>query len=306
MLPFLLADQSQRNKPLPLSVYCIGSHEQKHLIRPEGFPTPQLFLTRQGTGIFGINGSENIVLKPGSALLLREHVIHEYYPASAGGQWELGFVAFRGAAAEAMLDTIMGSSDTATATAAATAAAAAAATVAARAEQDKHYLFEPTNFQELWEKLELLWHLISVSGEDGYWEASLGAYDLLLTAIRGHSGMELKQSVTPGGDGNAALKAGVQLMHDHYNERLLLTNVARASGYSVQHFHRLFVSSYGMTPNQYMNRIRMKRAVQLLEELGGANGSVEKVAMQLGMETSYFIRLFKKTYGTTPKQWKTI
>ncbi|SDX62839.1 AraC family transcriptional regulator [Paenibacillus sp. CF384] len=290
MLPFVLAELPQRHKPLPLSIYCIGSHEQKHLIRPEGFPTHQLFLTRQGTGQFVINRGEHIVLKPGSALLLKEHVSHEYYPAIADGQWELGFVAFRGAAAETMLDMIMGSSEAATAV----------------AEQNKHYLFEPNNFNELWEKLELLWHMISVSGEDGYWEASLGAYDLLLTAIRGHNGMELKQSVTPGGDGNAALKAGVQLMHDHYNERLLLANVARASGYSVQHFHRLFVSSYGMTPNQYMNRIRMKRAVQLLEELGGASGSVEKVAMQLGMETSYFIRLFKKTYGTTPKQWKTI
>ncbi|MGO4272571.1 helix-turn-helix transcriptional regulator [Paenibacillus sp. TAF58] len=30
---------------------------------------------------------------------------------------------------------------------------------------------------------------------------------------------------------------------------------------------------------------------------------MEKVAQQLGMETSYFIRIFKRTYGQTPKQY---
>ncbi|MFC5650692.1 AraC family transcriptional regulator [Paenibacillus solisilvae] len=30
---------------------------------------------------------------------------------------------------------------------------------------------------------------------------------------------------------------------------------------------------------------------------------LERVAQQLGMETSYFIRIFKRMYGSTPKQY---
>ncbi|MBP1966641.1 helix-turn-helix transcriptional regulator [Paenibacillus aceris] len=67
------------------------------------------------------------------------------------------------------------------------------------------------------------------------------------------------------------------------------------------HFHRLFIGSYGVTPQQYIQQIRMRRSVQLFQENPGI--TIEKVAQQLGMDTSYFIRIFKRTYGQTPKQF---
>ncbi|WP_189021005.1 helix-turn-helix transcriptional regulator [Paenibacillus marchantiophytorum] len=42
-------------------------------------------------------------------------------------------------------------------------------------------------------------------------------------------------------------------------------------------------------------------SLQLFQENPGI--TVEQVAHQLGMETSYFIRIFKRTYGDTPKQF---
>jgi AraC-like DNA-binding protein len=276
MMPFLLAETAQQEKQLPLSVYCVGSHEQKYLMRPDGFPAHQLFLTRRGRGTFRLRGGEEFILGAGSALMIRANTEHEYFPDTSEDQWELGFVAFRGTAAETMVEQMGYGSP---------------------------FVFEPINFAELWDKLEQLWHFISLHGEKGFWESSRRMYDMLLSVLEGGKPGESKYQPTiiAGGHSNAAIQAGVKLIHEHFNERLLLSNIANTAGYSVQHFHRLFVSHYGMTPLEYIHNLRMRRAVQLFADMPGI--TIERVAQQLGMETSYFIRIFKRTYGSTPKQY---
>jgi AraC-like DNA-binding protein len=276
MMPFLLAEFANLEKILPLYVYCVGSHEQKHLDRSGGYSANQLFLCRSGKGIFRIEGRQDLIMTPGTVLILPAYVPHAYFPDRSEEVWDLGFVAFNGNAAsplllEQMSDIVL--------------------TV----------LMAP-NFDRLWNQLESLWYLISLNGEQAYWEASKRIYDMALTLLEGQTaGKKAEKNIYPAGQANAALQTAVKLIHDHYNERLLLTNVARAAGYSVQHFHRLFVGSYGVTPQQYILQLRMRRSQQLFQE--NPSIAVEKVAQQLGMETSYFIRIFKRTYGTTPKQY---
>lgn len=274
MMPFLLAELVTLENVMPLYVYCVGSHEQKHLLRPDGYPAHQLFLSRSGRGIFRIPGSRDRVMTPGTMLILPAGVSHEYSPDQGEDAWELGFVAFSGSAAGPMLEHL---------------------------GCEKPTPLEKDHFHALWDKLESLWQLISLNGESGYWEASRRMYDMLLTVLEGHSSQEMKLRINPAGQSNAALQEAVKLIHDHYNERLHLSNLARAVGYSVQHFHRLFVGSYGVTPQQYIQQIRMRRSIQLFQENPGI--TIEKVAQQLGMEPSYFIRIFKRTYGQTPKQF---
>lgn len=274
MMPFLLAESVGPDAPLPLYVRCVGSHEQKRLERPDGYPAHQLFLSRNGRGTFHIDGGAEFTLDPGTALLLPAGIGHAYRPDDADEVWDLGFVAFHGPVSAALL------------------------------EQMGELVLKPlrfSNFHVLWEQLESLWHLISLNGERAYWESSKRLYDLLLSVLEGQqAGRRPGRNLYPAGQPNPALQAAVKLIHDHYNERLLIANVARAAGYSIQHFHRLFAADYGMTPQQYILRLRMVRSVQLLEENPGM--PVEEVADKLGMDTSYFIRMFKRTYGVTPKQ----
>ncbi|NOU69836.1 AraC family transcriptional regulator [Paenibacillus sp. LMG 31461] len=274
MMPFLFAEFAMLDNKLPLYVYCVGSHEQKHLLRPDGYPAHQLFLSRRGKGIFRIQGSPDMVMTPGTLLILPSGVHHEYFPDQSEDAWELGFVAFSGSIASSILEHLGNQHPT---------------------------LLKQNQFQAYWNKLESLWQLINLNSESGYWEASRKMYDFLLSVIEGQSGQEIKQRMKPIGHSNAALQEAIKLIHDHYNERLHLSNLARAVGYSVQHFHRLFVSIYGISPMLYIQQIRMRRSVQLFEE--NPSITVEKVAQQLGMETSYFIRIFKRTYGKTPKQF---
>jgi len=274
MMPFLLAEFVHMEKVLPLYVCCVGSHEQKHLVRPAGYPSHQLFLSRSGKGVFRIEGGPELQLAPGTAFLLPAGTPHEYYPDPAERSWDLGFVAFRGELSAGML-----------------------------AQMDQ-LLMTPlrlSGFDGLWRELEALWHSISLNGESAYWDSSRRIYGMLISLIQNQSaGKPARSGIYPA-EPNVALQTAVKLIHDHYNERLLLANVARSAGYSVQHFHRMFVAGFGVSPQQYITQLRMRRAVQLFGDSPGI--AVEKVAQQVGMETSYFIRIFKRTYGKTPKQY---
>ena len=208
------------------------------------------------------------------AMLLPANTGHRYRPDESEDVWDLGFVAFNGGTAGALLK-----------------------------QMDELLLnaVKVPNFDTLWHQLEAIWHLINQGGGHAY-EASRRMYDMLLTFMEGqYPANKTSKKVYPAGQPNPALQSAVQLIHDHYNERLLLSNVARAAGYSVQHFHRLFVANYGVTPQQYILQLRMRRSLQLFEDDPGT--TVDRVADKLGMDTSYFIRMFKRNYGVTPKQY---
>lgn len=275
MLPFLLGETANLEQVLPLYVCIVGNHAQKHLARPDGYPAHQIFLSRSGSGIFRIKDQPELVLMPGTLLLLPADTPHDYYPCRSDEIWDLGFVAFNGSAAGPLLEQMR--------------------------EMAMKAVPVP-NFDSLWEQLESLWHVIGSNGEQAYWESSRRLYGMVLSILEGqYAGIRPRRNVYPSGQSNAALQTAIQLIHDHCNERLLLTNVARAAGYSVQHFHRLFVESFGITPQQYILQLRMRSAVRLFEEQPGI--AVEKAAEMVGMDVSYFIRMFKRTYGTTPKQY---
>lgn len=65
---------------------------------------------------------------------------------------------------------------------------------------------------------------------------------------------------------------------------------------------RLFKTETGLSIGEYLLQLRMEKAVFLLEQ---KNMKVCDIARQLGYQsTSYFIQVFKQTYGLTPVQYK--
>ena len=79
-----------------------------------------------------------------------------------------------------------------------------------------------------------------------------------------------------------------------------MQELSRAVGYSREYLTRSFVSAYGMTPNSYFRKCRMRRALEWL--LCGK--SVGAVAAQLGYATPYsFSKAFKKYFGMSPEKY---
>lgn len=83
----------------------------------------------------------------------------------------------------------------------------------------------------------------------------------------------------------------------HYHESINVDLIADESCFSKFHFIRLFKRIYGFTPHQYLIRVRVDKAKELL----GKNNAVERVCSLVGFESvSSFSMLFKRRTGLTP------
>lgn len=115
----------------------------------------------------------------------------------------------------------------------------------------------------------------------------------------------IKDSVNAHKDYEAHLKIdkAVQYIKVNYDKNITVEELSRMTGYSVSHFRKLFVKTYGISPQEYMLDYKIHRAKELLEE--EPEKSLEEVAELLGMcNASYFCKLFKNKTGYSPNKYK--
>lgn len=93
-----------------------------------------------------------------------------------------------------------------------------------------------------------------------------------------------------------------ELIESNYaNPELCLQFVTDKLNLSSKSVSKLFSSRMGMSVSDYITEIRLSKAVEWLEN---SNLSVKEVLAKIGMENeSYFYKLFRKKYGTTPKEF---
>jgi len=81
-----------------------------------------------------------------------------------------------------------------------------------------------------------------------------------------------------------------------------VAGLARAAGYSVDHFSRLFEKFNGRRPQDFIIETRLSRARQLLAETGL---SIGQIADTLGFRDIYFFsRQFRQRVGVTPSRYR--
>jgi len=69
------------------------------------------------------------------------------------------------------------------------------------------------------------------------------------------------------------------------------------------YFHRTFSKTIGLTPQTFINSLRVSKATEFLEKYD----SLAQVALQSGFyDQAYFTKQFKKYYGVTPTNYKKI
>lgn len=104
------------------------------------------------------------------------------------------------------------------------------------------------------------------------------------------------------GTKRAGIVPGVLLLRQSYLENIPVTQLAEACKMSVSYFRRQFAESYGMSPVQYRNQLRIERARSLLAD---GNCTVTEAAFASGFENlGYFCRYYKKLTGETPHETK--
>ncbi len=89
----------------------------------------------------------------------------------------------------------------------------------------------------------------------------------------------------------------------HLGEEIGIGTLANIACVTKPHFIRLFRREFGQPPLQYVNRKKMERAQLLLLT---DDMPLKDIAYRVGLsDLSYFIRLFRKTVGTTPHEYRT-
>lgn len=90
----------------------------------------------------------------------------------------------------------------------------------------------------------------------------------------------------------------------HYPENLTLQIIAEMCHGSPYHLHRTFKRITGITPSEYIQQRRIKKAVKALIE---TDQTIQEIAKSVGIpNTPYFITIFKKMKGKTPKEYRYI
>lgn len=94
---------------------------------------------------------------------------------------------------------------------------------------------------------------------------------------------------------------------DYINENISLNidlqAVAAASNFSPYHFHRIFSSVIGETPHDFILRVRLERAANMLVK--NISQPVTEIAYSCGFSSSaVFGRAFKKRFGISATQYR--
>lgn len=95
----------------------------------------------------------------------------------------------------------------------------------------------------------------------------------------------------------------VQRMQDyiaeHLGEKISLASVARASNFSPWHARRLFIAYTGLSPSDYIRKLRLQKSVLRLRD---SDTKILDVALDLGFgSVDGFQRAFRREFGHNPK-----
>jgi len=87
----------------------------------------------------------------------------------------------------------------------------------------------------------------------------------------------------------------------HFHDPIDLDNIADEAFFSKFHFIRLFRKAYGYTPHQYLTKVRINEARELLKK----GMMVGDVCIAVGFDSpGSFTSLFRKNCGLTPSAFR--
>jgi AraC-like DNA-binding protein len=126
---------------------------------------------------------------------------------------------------------------------------------------------------------------------------------LLLELLRIHEG--IRENVQDAEQADVAINQilpALRFMEESYAQEIRASELAEKCGLSEPHFRRLFAESINMSPMEYLNLTRIRKACRLISR---RDCSMVYAASECGFPSvSTFTRNFKKLLGMTPYQWK--
>lgn len=101
---------------------------------------------------------------------------------------------------------------------------------------------------------------------------------------------------------DGAIVRARKYIQSNFKRSLALPQVAREINISPYYFSKLFKEETGQNFTDYLTRLRMDEAKQMLE---AGEASIKRICLECGFSNSnYFSRLFKKNTGKTPTEFR--
>jgi YesN/AraC family two-component response regulator len=156
----------------------------------------------------------------------------------------------------------------------------------------KDYLKKPFNYNDFLHSLERTLSL-SVSDQRGPRRAFIDDVETITSDIV-HA---INNSVM-----KYSLQKAIIYINNNYTSRITLDKVAREACTSKYHFSREFKKTVGCTYKDYVNKLRIEKARELLKNV---RVSITEAAFSVGYrDLTNFERIFKRIVGCTPREYK--
>jgi AraC-like DNA-binding protein len=225
--------------------------------------------TLSGRGVIRI-GDQTYSLTPGKAFLIEVPGDHHYYLPSDSTDWEFIYLSIIGNEA-ANIWTYM------------TEALGAVAYI----HEDSPLIFLLKSIYKQAEAKRIT---------DGY-QASALVYQFIMEMYRAVNRRQSVQAEWP-----FSIMQAASYIQKHYAEVEGPDDISARVRLSKYHFIRLFHRTTGMTTIQYITKIRLEKAMELLRE---ERTTIDEIARRVGFSNgNYFIRAFRKYTGMSPGQFR--
>lgn len=94
----------------------------------------------------------------------------------------------------------------------------------------------------------------------------------------------------------------LEFIEQHYQEEIHISQIVNVSHMSETHFRRKFNEYMHISPSEYVNLVRIKKACEILEK---SEDNIADIAIRVGFQTTgAFVRNFKKLVGEVPREWR--
>ncbi|MNW39731.1 HTH-type transcriptional activator Btr [compost metagenome] len=108
-----------------------------------------------------------------------------------------------------------------------------------------------------------------------------------------HSLIEIESSAI-----DDTISKTITYMEENYAKPISMSELPRMAGMTQSSYCRAFKKKTGMTPGQYLTKIRILKAKELMMD---RKSTLRQIAVQVGYQDElYFSRIFKKTEGMSP------
>jgi len=101
---------------------------------------------------------------------------------------------------------------------------------------------------------------------------------------------------------NNGVRSAVAYINEHYPKKITIKTLSNIANLSESNFYVVFKKQMGISPIAYLNHYRLSVSTNKLVDTAD---TVSEISYSVGInDPLYFSKLFKKTYGMTPKEYR--